>query len=297
MTTAIRCELIAELPVGNELGEGAIWDESRQCFWWVDIMGSTLFRCNADGDALEHYPMPERLACLAPIRNSELFLGGFESGFATFSPADGVRDWLQRIESDNLGNRMNDGGTDRQGRFWAGTMVEDADRSTGKGALYRVNVDRSIHAVVHGLTIPNSLAFSPDSRVMYHCCSVDRQILAYDFDASSGVPANPRVFAVTSDGVSPDGSAVDVQGRLWNAQWGGHRVVCYADNGDEQFTLPLDVPQPTCVAFGGDSLDHLLVTTARQGMTEEDLQRYPSSGNTYLYRCNVTGIADAPFAG
>ncbi|MEM8683621.1 MAG: SMP-30/gluconolactonase/LRE family protein [Pseudomonadota bacterium] len=297
MTADIQCEQVAELAVGNELGEGAIWDASRRCFWWVDIMGSTLFRCNADGDALEQYSMPERLACLAPIEGSELFLGGFESGFATFTPAHGVRDWLQRIEADNPGNRMNDGGTDRQGRFWAGTMVEDADRSTGMGSLYRMDADRSVHAILHDLSIPNSLAFSPDSDVMYHCCSVNRQILAYDYDASSGLAANPRVFVETVEGVSPDGSAVDAQGRLWNAQWGGHRVACYAANGEQQYALPLDVPQPTCVAFGGDRLDHLLVTTARQGMTEDDLRRYPSSGNTYLYRCNVTGLADAPFAG
>ncbi len=292
---AIECELIAELPVTNELGEGVIWDERRRCFWWVDIMNAFLFRCAADGSGLQRFQMPERLACLAPVAGSDTLLGGFESGFAIFTPDGGTLDWLQRVETDNPGNRMNDGGTDRQGRFWAGTMVEDADRSTSAGSLYRLGPDRRVTAVVGDLTIPNSLAFSPSGSTMYHCCSVDGRILAYDFDTDTGEPGQSRVFATTDEGVSPDGSAVDADGRLWNAQWGGHRVVCYTSSGDVEFTLPIDVPQPTCVAFGGDHFDHLLVTTARQGMSDADLIEHPSSGNAYLYRTNVTGLADAPF--
>jgi sugar lactone lactonase YvrE len=52
-------------------------------------------------------------------------------------------------------------------------------------------------------------------------------------------------------GINPDGAVVDADGRFWCAEWGGARVACYDPDGKLVEEISLDVPQPTCPAFGG----------------------------------------------
>jgi L-arabinonolactonase len=54
--------------------------------------------------------------------------------------------------------------------------------------------------------------------------------------------------------------------------------------------ISLDVPQPTCPAFGGDDLSTLYLTTARQGMPTDDMDAAPRSGMTL-------SVAVSAFAG
>jgi len=291
--SVVSAALIESLKVKNTLGEGIIWDAASACVWWTDIDGSKLYRYQSEDKQLDHWTTPERLGSFALVSDSEFLICGFASGFAYFNPHSGELQWLEKIEQNNPGTRLNDGRADRQGRFWAGSMVESGDR--GAGALYCFDQQLQVASKVSGLTISNGLCWSPDSTVMYHTDTPSRRIHAYDFDAATGAIANQRCLVRTEKGCFPDGSSVDAEGYIWNAQWGASQVVRYSPEGEVDFVLPLPVSQPTCVAFGGPKLDRLFVTSATQGFDEQTLSAEPEAGNVLVFQTNISGIADARF--
>jgi L-arabinonolactonase len=291
--SVVSAALIESLKVKNTLGEGIIWDAASACVWWTDIDGSKLYRYQSEDKQLDHWTTPERLGSFALVSDSEFLICGFASGFAYFNPHSGELQWLEKIEQNNPGTRLNDGRADRQGRFWAGSMVESGDR--GAGALYCFDQQLQVASKVSGLTISNGLCWSPDSTVMYHTDTPSRRINAYDFDAATGAIANQRCLVRTEKGCFPDGSSVDAEGYIWNAQWGASQVVRYSPEGEVDFVLPLPVSQPTCVAFGGPKLDRLFVTSATQGFDEQTLSAEPEAGNVLVFQTNISGIADARF--
>ena len=291
--SVVSAALIESLKVKNTLGEGIIWDAASACVWWTDIDGSKLYRYQSEDKQLDHWTTPERLGSFALVSDSEFLICGFASGFAYFNPHSGELQWLEKIEQNNPGTRLNDGRADRQGRFWAGSMVESG--GGGAGALYCLDQQLQVASKVSGLTISNGLCWSPDSTVMYHTDTPSRRIHAYDFDAATGAIANQRCLVRTEKGCFPDGSSVDAEGYIWNAQWGASQVVRYSPEGEVDFVLPLPVSQPTCVAFGGPRLDRLFVTSATQGFDEQTLSAEPEAGNVLVFQTNISGIADARF--
>ena len=286
--------LVREIPVQNELGEGVIWDARRQTVWWTDIQRCQLYRYHVDSDRLESWSTPERLACFATVAGSEDLIAGFESGFARFDPETGQCDWIERVESDNATTRLNDGRADRQGRFWAGSMVE-AEGAERAGSLYRLDSDLACVATLGGLTISNGLCWSPDSSLLYHADTPTGRIDCYDFDASEGELGARRTFVETDNGCWPDGSTVDAEGCVWNAQWGGSRVVRYTSSGEVERVVPIPVTQPSCVAFGGSDLNLLFVTSARQDLSAAELRRQPRAGNLFVFETDCRGIPDPEF--
>ena len=292
-TTLIETLLIETLKVKNILGEGVIWDAIGAAAWWTDIDGCKLYRYDPAEKRLDHWSTPERLGCFALVVDSDYLICGFASGFAYFNPLNEDLQWLKTIEQDNPGTRLNDGRADRQGRFWAGSMVESGDQ--GAGALYCLDQQLQVARKVSGLSISNGLCWSPDSTVMYHTDTPLRRINAYDFDASTGAIANQRCLVRTEKGCFPDGSTVDAQGYIWNAQWGASQVVRYSPEGEIDFVLPLPVSQPTCVAFGGPQLDKLFITSATQGFDEQALLAEPEAGNVLVFQTNITGTPDSRY--
>jgi sugar lactone lactonase YvrE len=228
------------------------------------------------------------------VEGSERIIAAFESGFAFYHPESGQLDWIERPEHAAANVRFNDGRVDRQGRFWAGSMVEGAGPPTGK--LYSLTGSSSqVH--LSGIAISNSLCFSPDGRQLYFADSPHRLILRYDLDPGTGALSNRQVFARTPAGAYPDGSQVDAQGYLWNAHWGAGRIVRYAPDGSISGAIEVPASQVSCVAFGGRQLDLLFVTSARVDLTPTQLASEPNAGDLFIYRLDVKGLADARFSG
>ncbi|WP_341936798.1 SMP-30/gluconolactonase/LRE family protein [Marinimicrobium sp. C2-29] len=285
-------ERLASLPVGNLLGEGVLWHPDQQAAWWTDIQARRLFRYHPATEALETWDTPERLATFGFIEGSEQLIAAFDLGFALYHPQTGECHWLAQPEADLHSNRFNDGKVDRQGRFWAGSMVEHGDplASDPAGALYCWSDTQQAACQLSGLGITNGLCWSPDGRTAYLSDSARHCYYAYDFDPHSGSFSNRRVFARTPEGVGPDGACVDAEGNVWNAQFGGGQVVCYSPDGEVLLELDVPVSQPTCVAFGGPDLSWLFVTTARENLSKAQLAQEPEAGNLLIYQTDVKGL-------
>ena len=295
MTELKLPRLIEVLPVKNELGEGVIWDAQSGSAWWTDIESRRIYRYQLETKELESWNTPERVGCFAFVEDRDYLLVGFESGFAYYNPETGWLKWLQKIEQDMPGTRVNDGRTDRLGRFWAGTMVENDKSPAGSGTLYCLDKTLEVGGKLSGLNIPNSLCWSPDSSCMYHTDTPTRRINRYDFNTETAEISNRTTFVETPEGHMPDGSIVDAEGFLWNAQWGASQVVRYSPTGETDLILPMPVTQPTCVAFGGENLNILFVTSAALGLDSKALEQTPEAGNIFIYETDFTGLPESPF--
>jgi sugar lactone lactonase YvrE len=282
------------IEVGNTLGEGVLWDVETQSLWWTDIQERRLYRYDWNSRSLNQFITPERLCSFGFIQGSSQLIAAFESGFALYDAAGNSTTWLARPELDRPGIRLNDGRVDCQGRFWAGGMAE-TDAAVGKARLYCLDGTGRMHIRESGITVANSICWSPDSTGFYFADSQRRTIWRYAFDAASGEISDRRIFAQTPSGASPDGAAVDSEGFLWCAQWGAGRVARYAPGGHIERVLELPVSQPSCVTFGGPNLDLLFVTSARVGLSRDALARHPGAGNVFVYNVGITGLPEGRF--
>jgi L-arabinonolactonase len=282
----VRATLVHVVEVGNTLGESVLWDPIGQHVWWTDIQERLLYRYQPVKDILEKFELPERLGSFGFVESSDRIVAAFESGLAFYHPESAQLEWIARPEH-AVGNvRFNDGRVDRMGRFWAGSMVEGPGEPTGK--LYCLC--RGITEThLRGVAIANGICFSPDGRHLYFADSPQFAIQRFDMDPVSGALSNRQIFAQTPPGAFPDGSNVDEEGHLWNAQWGASRVVRYAPDARVTGAIELPVTQPTCVAFGHVALDHLFVTTARQDLSAGALALQPKAGHLFIYKTNMKG--------
>jgi sugar lactone lactonase YvrE len=282
------------LDVKASLGEGPVWSVDEQALYWVDINAPALNRFDPTAGINTVWPMPQSIGSFA-LRASGGFVAAMRDGFWLVS-RDGRP--LRRIVDapyDPAHHRFNDGRADPQGRFWAGSMNEKRDASTG--CLYRLDPDLKLTAMIPGIMISNGLAWSPDARTMYHADTPTRTIHAWDYESGTGTIANRRIFAqFAGDKDRPDGAAVDREGCYWSAFYGAGKVVRLSPAGERLAEYPLAAMAPTMCAFGGSDLKTLFVTSARQRRDAEELERLPQSGGIFAMRVDVPGQPEPKFA-
>jgi sugar lactone lactonase YvrE len=177
-------------------------------------------------------------------------------------------------------------------------MDEDPGGAKPIGSVYSYDGSGPPRVLFGGVRISNSLAFSPDGRKMFFADTPRRCIEICDYAPDSGAVGARRPFVSSFEGAGyPDGSTVDAEGCLWNAEWGGGRVVRYTPAGRIDRAVALPCRNVTCCAFGGRDLRTLYVTTARHGLTPGQLVSEPYAGSLFAIDAGVTGLPDARFSG
>jgi sugar lactone lactonase YvrE len=89
---------------------------------------------------------------------------------------------------------------------------------------------------------------------------------------------------------------IDAEGMLWVAHWGGFAVCRWnPDTGEMLYKIKLPVPLVTSCTFGGENLDVLFITTARTGLTQDELLKYPDSGHLFIANPEVKGLLPHKF--
>jgi sugar lactone lactonase YvrE len=286
-----RCVLEARA----QTGESPVWVPEEQALYWCDIPGKTLNRFDPATGANRVWPVPEEVGSFA-LREQGGLVAALRSGFALIDLERGAVERLVDPEADRPENRFNDGRCDRRGRFWAGTMNEP--RTARSGALYRLDADHRCERVADDVMVANGLAFSPDDRLMYWSDSRALTIWVFEFDATSGEVANRRVFArLEPHQGGPDGAAVDAEGGYWSACYRGARVMRFRPDGTIERKIRLPVSRVTMCAFGGPELRTLYITTARGGMSAEELRREPLAGGIFALDVDVQGMLEPRFKG
>jgi sugar lactone lactonase YvrE len=223
-----------------------------------------------------------------------------ESGFFRLQPhSDGSLDSepLAHVDHARADMRLNDGRCDRQGRFWAGSMVLNMGANAANGSLYRYSAGQTgpLEARLGGFIVPNGLGFSPDGRTLYLSDShpLVRQIWAFDYDIDTGTPTNRRLFVDMNQYEGrPDGAAVDAEGCYWICANDAGLIHRFTPDGRLDRSLAVPVKKPTMCAFGGSRLDTLFVTSIRPG---DDQDPQSLAGGVFALNPGVQGLPEPLF--
>jgi DNA-binding IclR family transcriptional regulator/sugar lactone lactonase YvrE len=263
------------------VGEFPFWHEGSLLL--VDLLEPALWQA---GPPTARVGLDEIVSCLFARRGGGLLAAG-RAAIGTLDRDSGQFDPLVPIPA-GPGHRINDGGCDRAGRLWLGTMAIDA--TPGQGALWRVAADGAYARVDDGLGVPNGIAWSPDERFLYLVDSRARTIWRYPHDAEGRLGAREALIRVAPADGNPAGLAVDEAGGIWTALWDGWRAVRFFPDGVLDHTIHLPVPRPANLGFAGAGSSTLIMTTARVRLSRAALQAAPLSGRVFTCQTLQRGM-------
>lgn len=293
MATKPHVPVDVALKAGAALGEGPVWDAAAQELIWVDIEGRLVHRYDPASGADRGLRVSGRVGFAAPRVGGGLVLA-MEHSFVLLDD-DGEEVELARVEPD-APTRMNDGNCDAAGRLYAGTMA--FDEQSPVGALYRLDPDGSVERVLDGVVESNGLDWSTDGETMYYIDSARRSLDAFDFDSATGrLSGRRRIVEFAPEDGTPDGLTVDSEGLMWIALWGGWSVRRLAPDGALVSVVNLPAAQVTSCAFGGEGLDDLYVTSAKEGLSTLELAKQSDAGSLFRHRPGVMGRPQHAFGG
>jgi sugar lactone lactonase YvrE len=285
----IYAEVAARAHAG--LGEGAVWDAASRRLIWVDISGRSIHY---------HDPVTRRDASIALDQPPGVAIPRHEGGLVialgrgfAFLTEDCRLEQIASVPDSGIPVRMNDGNCDSAGRFWAGTMGIGGE--LGAGSLYRLDPDRTVTRVLTDVTISNGIDWSPDDRLMYYVDTAERRVDVFDFDPATGAIEGRRTFVAIEDAVLPDGLTVDAKGGVWVACWGGAAIRRFTPDGLLDCIVSVPTRNVTSCAFGGEALDELYVTSAREGLVP--IQREATAGGLFVCQPGFRGSPQRLFGG
>lgn len=274
--------------VESEVGESPLWDQSRNCLWWVDLLKGELHACQPGGRDELHASIGDSLGFVAPL-DHEAFVAGTRHSVGTLTLHDGKYVPKLALERARPSYRSNDGKCDPLGRLWLGTMSDERPKD---GRWYRVSSDYRLFEWSGAADLPNGLCWSPDGTTMYMADSARSVIERWSYDPALGSPRKLlSALRIPPEEGRPDGMTIDAEGHIWVALWGGGAVRRYGPDGhlDMQIALPASLAA-SCV-FGGKDRDLLFITTARYKLTAQQLANEPLAGSVFVCRPGPTGMA------
>ena len=271
------------------LGESPLWHAERKCCFWVDIENGILYEYNWGQKSTRHWKFNYRLTLVLQGKNDQLILA-LDARIARFDLKTEQIEWIVDVET-NSETRCNDGACDSLGRLWVGTM-HLTDRK-GTGALYFIDKDLKVQKKINNTSVSNGIAWSLNNSRLYYIDSPTQVVQSFIFEEKTGeIVFEKNVIQIPNEMGSPDGMAIDEEGMLWIAHWGGFGVYRWnPHNGELIEKVEVSVPQVSSCSFVGENLDYLLITTARENMKEDELKKYPQSGDTFFVKVNVKGVS------
>lgn len=278
----------------NVLSEGPVWVAETSTILWIDVEVGSVFEGRLDGGLVEEswkLDFEGRVGAAVPGVDGSILVA--TAGQLVVVPPSGSRLHGPRVVAPGVDSRTNDGACDPAGRFLVGTLPLD-DR-TAEDFLYRVEDDGSLTTIDSDLTLSNGLGWSPDGRLLYSTDTIPGTIWVRDYDAATGA-IGPRREHLHIEHGSPDGLCVDASGNLWVAIWGGGEIRSFSPNGELVATVSVPCPHPSSVAFVGDNLDLLLITTASRDLSDAELRQYPDAGRLFLADVETTGTPTFPWS-
>jgi len=271
------------------LGEGPTYDVTTDTAWWFDIREGRLFEAQLGSGAIRVHALGRMASALGRI-DAERQLIVAEDGLYIRTLADGAMTLFLPLEADNPVTRSNDCRVHQSGTFWIGTMGRKAEPKAG--AIYALHRGK-ISTLFSGISIPNSICFSPDGGTGYFTDTPRAVLYAVPLNPATGLPRGEPEVLLRHTGIGGlDGSVCDADGNIWNACWGASRIDVYSPQGERLRSLSVPAKQASCPAFVGADLSRLLVTSAWQDMDAAARAADPQAGYTFLLEASARGRAE-----
>lgn len=288
-------------PVSDQrfkLAEGPFWDDVQQSLYWVDIAGFRALRLHQG--QVRHWQFNEPVSAFIPTVKGDALVT-LASGVYRLnpnSPAAQPELTLLCVADPVEGNRANETRCDSRGRLWLGSMQNNLDAEGGdlplerrSGGLYRVDANARVTPLLSGQGIVNTLLWAENDTALLSADSLDGVIYRYPIQADGSL-GDRRIWAAQHERGVPDGSAMDAEGYVWNARWGGHCLIRFAPDGSVDRIIELPLSHPTSCVFGGPEMTTLFVTSARP-----DSDALAWDGGVLQVETGVRGLHSHRFAG
>lgn len=283
----------------NGVGESLRWIAEDGALLWTDITGKIIQRLELNSGRRQQWKTPGFPAAIVPTRNGQAVVA-VDNWVARFDFGDRFETFVTP-EPDLPDNQLNEAAVDPNGRLWVGTMQNNIHPdgspkpiSGQKGSLYVIEPSGECRrACDEKFGITNTLAWR--GRALITADTVAEKLYVYDYDPESGRIDNRQVFSAEPG--YPDGSCLDEDGYLWNARFGGGRLVRFDPTGRVDRIVELPVRNPTSCCFGGDRLQTLFVTSARFGLAPEHIAANPDEGSLLALDVGCRGAETHRFAG
>ena len=276
----------------SEVGEGPFWEAERGRLLWVDMTRHLLHSYSPETGAHSAVDLGRTLGSVVPDGRGGLVVVA-EGGLYALGDGDRLEK-LVAVGEQLPGYFLNDSRCDPIGRLWVGVTTKA--EVPGAGSFWTVSPDLSAELVLEDMTIPNGIDWSLDGETLYVVDSPSLRIEAFSFELSTGAISQRRTFAAfEQSGGVPDGLAVDAQGGIWVAFWGGWVVRRFTSDGREDRVIELPVEKVSSCAFGGPENRDLYITTASTGLSDKELQSQPAAGGLFRLRVPFAGRPVRPF--
>ena len=276
------------------LGESPYWHDKTNSFFWVDIELGTLFKFNFKTKKIKKWKFNHKLSLVLEADNDKLILA-LDLKIASFDLISEKLELLEELKGNKLVHRFNDGKCDTNGTLWIGALNKKLKPNSG--SLYSIGKEMKFKHQIGNLTVSNGITWTKDNKTMYFIDSPSQEVKSYNFDLiNNEITYNKVVIKISKELGAPDGMSIDKEGNLWIAHYGGHGVFCWnPKNGKILNKIMLPVPNVTSCCFGGENLDHLMITTAMENLTKKELKKFPLSGNTFIVKTKTQGFISNKF--
>jgi sugar lactone lactonase YvrE len=288
----VKFEIVSERR--DQLGECPLWDVHAQCLYWIDTRRQLVQRLDPASGRYRSWTMPYEVGSIALCQSGRVLVA-LESDLRYLDLASGELAPLTAVTHAAERMRLNDGRTDRTGRFCVGSMV--LGRHEPLGVLYQVHASGQVRELDRGIRTSNSTCFSPDGRWMYFADSLAGEVWRYRYDPATGETGPREAFIdARTLGSPPDGATVDAWGRLWVALVRASQLACFSSDGRPEQRIDLPVPFASCPCFGGPELDTIYMTSIRDSgnVLKSD---HPDAGALLaIHGTGARGLPEARFA-
>ena len=282
---AVHCAIDAR----NTTGESPLWSAREAALYWVDIPDGVIHCWQPETGTRRQWRLPAAVGSIG-LRASGGLVVAMRSGFHLFDLQTEALTFLCHPEPELPGNRLNDGKVSPEGRFWAGTMDERADKQP-IGSLYRLDADHRCTRMAGEVKVSNGLAWSPDGGTMYHSDSRSGVIFRHAYDAETGALGEREIFVrMQPEWGRPDGGATDEEGCYWSCGVSAGRINRFSPDGELIGFVEMPILHPTMPCFGGADLKTLYVTTARDKRPPAELIDEPYAGCVLAFEVDVPGL-------
>ncbi|HKE25698.1 MAG TPA: SMP-30/gluconolactonase/LRE family protein [Bryobacteraceae bacterium] len=286
------------VPSGDRCGEAPVWCSEEHAVYWVDVNRFLIHRYDASQDSVKAWFFDEPVTALALSDAEGTLAVALGSRVIFWTPrTDERRDQGFRLDGWPA-VRLNEGRADPRGSLWVGSMRNNVgpDGAPGKaggedGVLYRIDPDGSVTEWKRGIGISNTMTWSPDRRYFYFADTLKNTVYVYDYDYGTGAIGNEQPFFSGFSRGSPDGSAMDSGGYLWNCRHGGGSIVRVAPDGSIDRVIEMPAANLTSCTFGGADYRTLYAVSASLGGPPGDRL----GGSLFAIEVSVAGMPENRF--
>lgn len=278
----------------DALGECPLWDERSQSVLWIDSHRQLVHRHQPSSGVSEEWHLPSAIGSMGLCESGRLLVA-LASEFVYLDLATGELEPITSVTHVAPRIRLNDGRTDRGGRYLVGSVV--MGRVDKLGALYQLDAGSHISQLDVGFSCVNAICFSPPGDWFYYTDSHSRKIMRRPYETATGVCGQPEVFVDTDRlGSGADGATVDSEGYLWTALVEVGKVARFSPDGRLERLIDMPVRHVSCPCFGGPDLDVLFVTSiSNSGNALKD--GHPDAGALFaVHGTGVRGLPEVLFA-